>query len=66
MRAANDDIFFVRSAEEGQAEVVILNSSSSNQNFYDSYVISADDTVQTDVTRRSRVRKKGERLFWML
>ena len=66
MRAANNDIFFVKSAEQGKLEVVILNQASQNENFYDSYEISADDTVQTDITRTSRFRIFGEKRYYML
>ena len=59
MRAANNDIFFIRSVEQGKLEVVILNQASKNENFYDSYEISADDTVQTDITRTGRFRMFG-------
>ena len=66
MRAANNDIFFVKSAEQGKLEVAILNQASKNENFYDSYEISADDTVQTDITRTGRFRMFGEKQYWML
>ena len=59
MRAANNDIFFVRSVEEGNLEVVILNQASKNFFFYDNYEILADDTVKTDVARRDRFRMFG-------
>ena len=66
MPATNDDLFFIKSTDEGALEVKVLKLYSESINdddndIYESYPIANDELLMADLIRKKRVRKTGEK-----